>query len=95
MTEKLLEAKLELARSGDVLLKQLIQTDKQKPRWLNVNVSAFSRLPDPADEDSMTSEDAFLSGVALSQGVESGELRHRLRMGETIYLYQCPGGSGR
>lgn len=95
MTEKLLEAKLELAPSGDVILKQLIQTNERKPRWLNTNISAYERIPDPADEDSMNSEDAFLSGVALSQGVQSTELRHQLRMGETIYIYQRPVISGR
>ena len=94
MTEKLLEAKLALSRGGDVVLKQLIQTDNQKPHWMDLNISAVSRRPDPADEDSMTSEDAFLSGVALSQGVEPSDLRHQLRMGETIYLYKCPESPG-
>jgi hypothetical protein len=90
MIEKLVEAKLELDRYGDVILKQLIQTDEQKPKWSDTNISDFERTPDPAEEDSMTSEDSFLAGVASLHGVEPDDLHQRLRKGETIQIYPPP-----
>jgi hypothetical protein len=91
---ELLKSKIELDPSGNVILKQLIQTDKQPPQWLCQNISAVARKADPTEEGSMNSENAFLLGVALSQGLPSTELRQRLQAGEEICLYQRPEKSG-
>jgi hypothetical protein len=90
MSEKLIEAKIELSPSGDVFLKQLIQTGEEEPQWLNQNMSAIARKPDPTEEGSMNSEDMFLLGVALSRGVQPAEVRKQLQESGTIYIYQRP-----
>ncbi len=90
MSTKLLEAKIKLNPNSDVIFRQLISTDGQNPQWLDQNISAVAREPDNNEEHSLNSEDAFLLGVAASQGVPPAELRSRLKAGEIIYTYRPP-----
>ena len=94
MTEQLLESKLELDPKGDIILKQLIQTDEQEPHWLDQNISAVDRHPDTVKIGPMNSEDELLLGVAVVLGVQPIDIRQRLEAGETIFLYQRPENSG-
>jgi len=87
---ELLESNVQLDPNGDVILRQLIQTGKQKPQWFEQNVSAVARTPDPTEEGSMNSGDAFLLGVAMALGTPTPELQQRLKAGEQISLYQRP-----